>query len=397
MSGKKKGGGLEDPIEHRSSNAVNMGDSDMGFTMGSEEDWDDIDDATYASDEIETVDTHPPANAEEAELLRLEQEAEEAKAKEEEDGDSDETEGNEPETGDEDIESDEDESETDEDSDESDEGVDEVDESDEDGYDSDTSEGDEPQIPKHRFDEVNQKRKEAEEELRRLKAEQMTLPSEPEEPEPLQPPVDEFDYDDAEDRYQDAVLEGRKDDAKGIRKEMREAELSHAKNVSRFEAEQVTGQNNVSNIIAQTARTIEAAHPEFQANNESFNPEITSEALELSEAYLAMPKYKGNPTQALIDAAEHTLKIYGVLNKDGDRFDASDVEETSRDSLKARKETKARKEVKRKQKVAGDQPPKLARKQGGTEEPSIDVQNMSEEEWDALPESTKARLRGDFV
>jgi hypothetical protein len=68
------------------------------------------------------------------------------------------------------------------------------------------------------------------------------------------------------------------------------------------------------------------------------------------------------------------------------------------------KETKATKRSRTKENIkdAKKQPPDLSdsgvdsSKQGKTTE-DIDVTRLSMEEFDALPDTTKARLRGDFV
>ena len=400
MSGKKEEG-LEEPVEHTSSTNAIIGDPSMGFTMGSDDDWDDLMTATLPEEQVETMETMPPADEEEAKRRSLEeqldeeykkQNPDEAETEEEEDGDSDESESDEQGTGDEDTTEDEttsDEEDSDaEDEQESDEQEDESDDEDDDEDDDTADDADRPKIPKHRFDEVNKRMKAAEEELAALKARELrTENQEPSAPEPVEPPVDEFDYDANEDAYQEALLEGRREDAKALRAEAREAATKHAQAMGRYEAEQVAGENNQQNTISAIAQTIEDAHPEFQANHPNFNKEITEEVIELGQAYLTMAKYKSNPSKALIDASEQVLKIYGVVDADGVRVDSKPREEP-----KPKKKTN----VKQKTKVAKSQPTRTTRKSGGQEEPTIDVENMTESEWDSLPESTKARLRGDF-
>ena len=60
--------------------------------------------------------------------------------------------------------------------------------------------------------------------------------------------------------------------------------------------------------------------------------------------------------------------------------------------------SKKRKEVAKKLKAADAQPPELQGEGAATHgEKGLDLSNMTEDEFDALPEATLKRLRGDIL
>ena len=91
-------------------------------------------------------------------------------------------------------------------------------------------------------------------------------------------------------------------------------------------------------------------------------------------------------TQALRRAADRAVKIYG--------FDEVQTPEPAPDNVVDIKKT----DPKKKAEVANSQPPVMeSSAEGSSEEPRRDYSKMSDEEFDALPESTKKRARGDIL
>jgi hypothetical protein len=91
--------------------------------------------------------------------------------------------------------------------------------------------------------------------------------------------------------------------------------------------------------------------------------------------------------QALQRAATQAARIYGLTA-------VTDIVPEVPDNVIAIKPS----DPKKKAEVANSQPPAMeARAPGSSEEPVIDFASMSDEEFDALPESTKRRARGDIL
>ncbi len=92
--------------------------------------------------------------------------------------------------------------------------------------------------------------------------------------------------------------------------------------------------------------------------------------------------------QALQKAAASSARLHGLTAA------SKDVSDDVPDNVVAIKPT----DVKAKAKVANDQPPAMEDKApGDNEEPKLDVASMSEQEFAAMPDSTKKRARGDFL
>jgi hypothetical protein len=250
---------------------------------------------------------------------------------------------------------------------------------------------DEPLIPKHRFDEVNRKRKEAEDRLKQYEEAEISAAA----PEPVQAPEDFFPYAEKEAEYSTMVLEGRTEEAVALRAEVRQAELAHQNAVIDYRSTERIADNSTNAAIVQAARDVETAFPEFDETSDSYNLEMSQEGVDLALAYSKMPKYANNQPKAIHDAAQRTLMIYGLLDRDGNRVGEMEAAE---DATVTKTNQAATKAVAKNTKVANAQPTKVTRKDRESErEPALDLNNMSDEEFAALPESTIARLQGDYV
>lgn len=319
--------------------------------LGSDPADDDLSDMEYIQrDDTSSVDTHPPETKEEADAL-----AEELAAKEKANAEKEKTE--EPEA-------------------EEDAAVlAEEPEPEPEAEAEPEAEEKEKKVPYERFDDVNKKRKAVEEENARLKAqlEQYTQEKEPE-PEP-------YDYATQEKAAMDALLEGDQDKYTALRSEIRTAEraetLREAQKLASLGDKQL--QDNLT--FEEMGARIEGEFPEFSTGTDVYNEAAREEMLDLYVGYAKSGLY--TRTQALRKAADSAAKIHAL----GGAAEAGVPDNVVR--LK-------QPDIKKKAKAANQQPP-VMESATAREEIRRDVKSMSDEEYAALPESTKKKMRGDIL
>jgi hypothetical protein len=238
-----------------------------------------------------------------------------------------------------------------------------------------------PMVPKTRLDEVLQKNKAMQKELEEMKAKEEA---------PKEAP--KYDFDSEEVKLQNLILDGQAEAAAKKRAEIRAAERDQIT----YEVEQKMRQeiqvSNQQNAILDASKQIEAEFPVFDQNSEHFNEQLTNEVIELAEAF-GSKGYDG------ADAMHKAVKYVISANNLGE----SAVEATPKEALSPKKAqstvdevAKKRSEVAKKLKTADQQPPNLPGESSSSHgEQPLDISNMSEEEFDALPPATIARLRGD--
>ena len=234
-------------------------------------------------------------------------------------------------------------------------------------------------IPKARFDEVNLKRKAAEARLKQLEDELNRLKT-------PQDPAATFDFDAKEEAYMAAVVDGEFAKAKAIRAEIRQAEQAALRaEAARVKTEAVT-QTQVELDFKSTVAELETKYPVFNSRAETFDEDATNEVLELHQVYMQMGKYP-SPSDSLRAAADLIALKYGVSPSSTAAVADLAPSAPNQKQLAA---------AKRKAEIAAAQP---AIPQSGA--PGVpagpSVTTMSEDEFDALPESKKAELRGDVM
>ena len=233
----------------------------------------------------------------------------------------------------------------------------------------------EKKVPYERFDDVNKKRKAVEEENARLKAqlEQYTQEKEPE-PEP-------YDYATQEKAAMDALLEGDQDKYTALRSEIRTAEraetLREAQKLASLGDKQL--QDNLT--FEEMGARIEGEFPEFSMGTDVYNEAAREEMLDLYVGYAKSGLY--TRTQALRKAADSAAKIHAL---------GGVAEAAVPDNVVKLKQP----DIKKKAKAANQQPP-IMESATAREEIRRDVKGMSDEEYAALPESTKKKMRGDIL
>lgn len=240
--------------------------------------------------------------------------------------------------------------------------------------------GKEPRIPKSRFDEVNERRKAAEKRAAELEAE---LNGKKPEAEKI-----DFDFDAKEKEYMDAVLDGEAEKAQALRREIREAEQQLYRQSATEVADQTVSTKESNTVLAQAIADAEQRFAELDANSEGFNEELAEEVLAMQRGYIEAQKL--SPAAALRKAVDRVARSEGLT----DRMAEPDPEPEPETPAKAPEPKPTEQQTREKLAAAEKQPPAMP---AGKEEPAIDLDNISEEEYDALPESTIRRLRGDFA
>lgn len=250
-------------------------------------------------------------------------------------------------------------------------------------------------IPKSRLDSQIRKTRELEEAKIRMEEQMKFLqaqidankPAEPAEQAPQQPA---YDYAERYKQMQEYTLDGESDKAAEVFQEIlnqQQQEMqAQVQNQIQSTYEQNRQNDNIQMELAAAATELMAEYPELDINQtETFNSELTREINELMGALTTIKTDQGtmkySPAQALRQA---------VAMKMPARTEAPQNlgQEAAPQTGNLQKKVQA----------ANGQPPKLPGDRGTShgQTPRIDPLNMTEEDFDALPASTLARLRGDI-
>ncbi len=336
---------------------------------------DDLSDMEYIQDETTTtlVDTHPPETEEEAKLLEEQETAEAAKAEEEltdeEKAAAEAAAKEKEELTDEEkaaAKAEEEEELTDEEKAAAEEAA-------------KAAEEDGIKVPKDRFDEVNDRMKTAEKKVESLEKQLEGVIEEQNAEEPLPP----YDYAAKEKEAMDALLEGDQEAYAALRTEIREAERAETLAEARKVAESGDVRTREDVDFEEAGSVIETNFPEFSTQSETYNAEAREEMIDLYIGYAQSGKY--SRVESLQRAADKAARMYSLEGANAEPPPDNVVELKPVD-------------VKKKAEIAENQPPELKGKAAGEDdEPKLNLQTMSDEQFDGLPESTKRRLRGDVV
>jgi hypothetical protein len=223
-------------------------------------------------------------------------------------------------------------------------------------------------IPKSRFDEVNNKFKQLQEELATLKANQ----AKPEEKEEVKEP--EVSVDDLEVKAANALMEGDVAQYQQVQRQIRQLLIAEAE----ARAETKILEQEARKSLAETAHELEGKYPEL--HRETGDQEKINEVLEWRDFLIAQKRMTA--PQALRQAVE---KVMGapVATKD------AEVREDARKGAAIEKAASA----------SRSQPPALNVVGMGNRATAtkINVEELTEDEFAALPVAEKKRLRGDAL
>jgi len=240
-------------------------------------------------------------------------------------------------------------------------------------------------IPKSRFDAVNERRKQAEreaEELRR-QVEELKLPQR--KVAEVTPPPPTFDFDAKEQEYMEAIVDGDFDLARKIRGEIRVAERAEFEALAVEKAERTTNATKQRSDFEAAVAEAESTYSVLKPGSDDFDSVLVDEVVDLANGWVASGKYA--PGDAMRKAVKTVAKVYDL--------DGPAPEEKPDTSLRKKEVSKA--EVRKKTTAAASTPPDLTKAgEGVAAEVGLRIDDLSEEEFDALPESKLRELRGDY-
>lgn len=240
-------------------------------------------------------------------------------------------------------------------------------------------------IPRHRFNEVNERMRKAEAKIASLEAIDKAAED---------AAVDKFDFDEAEESYMALLLDGKTKEAGAKRREIREAEKSEFKAEAVQESTASVSVTQMEQAVDSLSKEAERMFPAFDENSDDFNPQAVSKTLTFMRGYQADGM---GADDAFVAALADTIEIFGL-----DTESQSDEEsgDTAGKTGKTVTKKKAKADVKKKLDLAKKQGKSPAGEGKGSADVGaavVDVETLTEDEIDALPAAQLARLRGDFI
>ncbi len=232
-------------------------------------------------------------------------------------------------------------------------------------------------IPKKRFDAVNERMKRAEARLRDLEKQR-----EAEE----QVEEDQFDFDAKEEAYMEAVLDGDTKLAKELRNEIRAAEQAMYESKVSGVKDQAVEQTQIKQEFDDAVASLESASALLDPDSGDFDEALVDQIVSLQGGLLNSGQGY-TPGEALLQAAQYVMG--DALSLDGE----AEPEPAPAPAPKPKKDVK--KKVAAAQRAPADMSAGDSSSTAG--EGVIDIDRLSEKEFDALPESKKRELRGDVI
>jgi len=225
----------------------------------------------------------------------------------------------------------------------------------------------EPMIPKSRFDEVLAKQK-----ALAKKLEEATNPIEKIENAP------EYDFDAKEVEYQDYILNGKTEEAAKLRGEIRNAERQSMMFDVQNQMGQTVQQSTELSALQAKAAELATAFPVLDETHANFDEVKTQEVLDLRDAFMVQG-FTGS--DALDKAAKYIMGS-----------PAPAVDNTEQKQVAQRKQVA---NTSKKLEAAESQPPTMKTGKQKVEK-KVDLSLLSADEFEALPDETLRRMRGDF-
>lgn len=244
-----------------------------------------------------------------------------------------------------------------------------------------------PMVPKSRFDEQVTKERAAREAAERRLAELEATQKAASSAANVQALAEEVKALRAQERK--ALFEGNEEKAAEISERIdllnRNINIANAENTSAQVKEQLREEIRVE----QAVEKLELTYSALRQNSEDFNPKLVNFVLAEQRRLIEEERY--SPSKALLKAAEDVMSIIEGTKKEVPTGLAAAKETTDRKAAQVAKNVAASKAQPGSLKEVG-----LDSDKAGTTK-AIDVERLTTAEFDALPETTKAKLRGDFV
>ena len=239
------------------------------------------------------------------------------------------------------------------------------------------------QIPKSRLDKEIARKKalqnQVEELQRQLDANKHT---------PGQQTEFVFEAGDDPKKMFDKVLEGDLDTANTlfsdmVTKAVQAGIQTATANIDSRVADQVQSVNRAQ-TEAEVAEELENTYEIFRVDSEEYDDALVGETLAIRDSFVARGY---EPADAMRQAADYVIKV----NK------PELLQEQTTQTAPAQ-QTRNPQAVEKNVAAANQQPPSLPTStQGSKAPPEVDISNLSDEEFAALPQATLARLRGDIL
>ena len=254
-----------------------------------------------------------------------------------------------------------------------------------------------PGIPHWRFNQQNQKLKNAQAEVERLK----NLQAQPDNPDPEPPEPIKVNIGEAGKEMWDKALDGKFDEANTmlgglIADAVTQATAGLAEQVSSSVKGDVSGmvKNEVSQDVNvrdlnSTLDLLEEQFPAINPDHTDFDKELHQEIVMLTDGYI---QHGYSPADAVSKAADVGIRSYRpelIIVED-----PAPVDDSTPEPAKPKIDPK---DVARNVTRKKDEPPLIPPSAGGNESTEPDLANMSDEEMEALPEATLKRMRGDYL
>lgn len=237
-------------------------------------------------------------------------------------------------------------------------------------------------IPKSRFDEVNNAKKLAEQENQRLLNEIEALRKGGEAPAEVPAAAEPApEIADLERQKYAAMMEGDEEKVVELGMKINNIIRAESKREALNEIKHDNAQATTAQAVSTAANAVIGKYPAFDDSHADANQEAIEELVELRDFYIAA---KGmTPAEAIIKAGDKVAKLFGFA--DGPPAPAAPAVDPR--TVVA---------IKRGAAITEAQPSTAAvgvgtRLDGG----SVNIADMTEEQFDALPEAEKRRVRGD--
>lgn len=251
----------------------------------------------------------------------------------------------------------------------------------------------EPRIPKARFDEAVGKEREAREaaearaaDLERQLAEKAKVETNTAKVTELETKVTEL-----ETQYTQLVLDGEPEKAAAVMREIRMAERQIVRMEQADEAKSTTTQILEAERFELTVARLEAEHSELNPKSETYDADLVQMIVDRQRSLVAGGMA---PSAAMTQAAEKILEREAKLR-------APATEKVEEKGLSTAATDRKAAQVAKNVEAAKAQAPST--KETGLDSDKVgekalpNVAQMTPEEYQALPESTRARLRGDLL
>lgn len=229
-------------------------------------------------------------------------------------------------------------------------------------------------IPKRRLDDVVAKQRKAEQEAAELRKELAEALAKAQ-------AIPAIDVRALSKQRNEAVLDGDLDKAAEIDEQLHAATQQTASEPIDMDALEARVEAKME--LKSTLTSVFKEYPQLDTDSDVFDEDLNAEALVFQSAYLNQGYL---PAEAVRRAANAAIRVV--------RPELLTATEAPKVAAKARKTN-----VKGNVDASNAQPPKMNQGESGgkTSSEMVDINKLTDEEFDALPEATRARMRGDLV